>query len=128
MVSSDVDRLLELWLHVGKILVGYKRDFNQLDRELLPGLWERLTRVEEMVGQLTFTHPLTPDSRLNLSIQDLGLSVRSTKALEGDNIRTIRDLLDKTAEDLIEIMRFGMVSLREVREKLAAHGLKLRGD
>jgi DNA-directed RNA polymerase subunit alpha len=40
----------------------------------------------------------------------------------------IGELARKTGDDLLECKNFGVTSLNEVREKLTALGLKLRGD
>ena len=44
------------------------------------------------------------------------------------NITTIGDLVRKTGDALLECKNFGVTSLNEVRQKLAEHGLKLRGE
>ena len=43
-------------------------------------------------------------------------------------INTLGDLVRRTGDDLLECKNFGVTSLNEVREKLTALGLKLRGD
>lgn len=58
----------------------------------------------------------------------LNLSVRSRKRVALIGAETLDDLTKRTAADLLEIRGFGELCLREVREKLAAHNLKLNGD
>ena len=43
-------------------------------------------------------------------------------------INTIGELLRKTGDELLESKNFGVTSLNEVREKLTAMNLKLRGE
>jgi DNA-directed RNA polymerase subunit alpha len=43
-------------------------------------------------------------------------------------INTLGDMVQRTADDLLESKNFGVTSLSEVREKLATYGLTLRGD
>ena len=43
-------------------------------------------------------------------------------------ITTVGELARHTGDELLECKNFGVTSLNEVREKLSAHGLKLRGD
>ena len=62
------------------------------------------------------------------SISDLNLSVRARKCMVRLGISTIGELLRKTADDLLECKNFGVTSLNEVREKLTAQGLRLRGE
>lgn len=44
------------------------------------------------------------------------------------NIKTLGDLIGKSADDLLEVKGTGECAIREIREKLAAVGLKLKGD
>jgi DNA-directed RNA polymerase subunit alpha len=75
-------------------------------------------------------HSLTAEEQavMNKPVMDLNLSVRARKCMNKLNISTVGELCSKTADELLEAKNFGMTSLNEVREKLAALGLKLRGD
>jgi DNA-directed RNA polymerase subunit alpha len=44
------------------------------------------------------------------------------------NITTIGELVSRSGDELMEAKNFGVTSLNEVKEKLQALGLKLRGD
>jgi DNA-directed RNA polymerase subunit alpha len=44
------------------------------------------------------------------------------------NLNTIGELVSRTGDELMEAKNFGVTSLNEVKEKLTALGLKLRGD
>lgn len=62
--------------------------------------------------------------RLNLSIAEMGLSVRTTNCLEETGILTVRDLLNSTPKKLLAISNFGEKTLDEVYaslEKLGFH-------
>jgi DNA-directed RNA polymerase subunit alpha len=59
------------------------------------------------------------DSSLLMPIEDLNLTARTTNALINNNIRTIRDLVTLTDQDLKELKGFGNKALDEVRDKLA---------
>lgn len=65
---------------------------------------------------------------LNKPVMDLNLSVRARKCMNKLNLSSVGDLIQRTADELLEAKNFGMTSLNEVRDKLAAMGLKLRGD
>jgi DNA-directed RNA polymerase subunit alpha len=65
---------------------------------------------------------------LNKSVSDLNLSVRARKCMNRLGINTLSDLVNRTADELLESKNFGMTSLSEVREKLGQFGLTLRGD
>ncbi|GIW98051.1 MAG: RNA polymerase subunit alpha domain protein [Pirellulaceae bacterium] len=76
------------------------------------------------------TSGLTPDQQavLDRPIAELNLSVRARKCMVRLGINTIGELIRKTADDLLESKNFGVTSLNEVRSKLEALNLKLRGD
>ena len=59
------------------------------------------------------------DSELDTSIEELNLSARTTNALINNEIRTIRDLVTLTEQDLRELKGFGSKALDEVRDKMA---------
>lgn len=65
---------------------------------------------------------------LKKPISELNFSVRPRKAMAKLGIQTVGDLINYTAEQLLEVKNFGVTSLNEVREKLSELGLKLRGD
>ena len=67
-------------------------------------------------------------SKLDMSIQELDLSVRANNCLESAKIGTVRELVKKTDSDLLKVRSFGKTSLREVKRKLADLGLSLGMD
>lgn len=73
---------------------------------------------------------MTADEQALLSkpISDLNLSVRARKCMIRLGVTTVGELVRRTGDELLECKNFGVTSLNEVREKLATHGLKLRGD
>ncbi len=75
-------------------------------------------------GQLAGFDPML-ESKLNMSISELKLSSRATNCLENENIHTLRDLVQRTEDQLLEVRNFGETSLNEVKEKLAELGLRL---
>ncbi len=106
-----------------------------------------LVEIREMLaskglslGQFATTKPepeptfepefMSPDEQalLERPIADLNLSVRARKCMIRLGLNTVGELLRRTGDDLLECKNFGVTSLNEVREKLTAQGLKLRGD
>jgi DNA-directed RNA polymerase subunit alpha len=65
------------------------------------------------------------DTKLNMSLAELKLSVRAMNCLESENIHTVRDLVQKTEDQLLEVRNFGDTTLNEVRDKLHELGLYL---
>jgi DNA-directed RNA polymerase subunit alpha len=65
------------------------------------------------------------ERKLNMSLAELELSVRATNCLESEGITTVRDLVIRTEEELLEVRNFGETTLREVKVKLQERGLHL---
>lgn len=65
------------------------------------------------------------ESKLNMSLAELKLSVRATNCLESENISTVRDLVTRSEDQLLEVRNFGETTLNEVKEKLSDLGLRL---
>jgi DNA-directed RNA polymerase subunit alpha len=136
--KTDYDRLiLEIWtngtvtpemalVEASKILRKHLNPFVQyfeLGTE---------TASEEAVAALRDATKamIDPDlqQKLNMTIQELDLSVRANNCLESAKIATVRDLVKKADADLLKVRSFGKTSLREVKRKLADLGLSLGMD
>ncbi len=65
------------------------------------------------------------ESKLNMSLSDVQLSVRAMNCLESEGINTVRDLVMRNEDELLEVRNFGETTLTEVREKLKDLGLHL---
>ena len=65
------------------------------------------------------------EAKLNMSLAELKLSVRATNCLENENIHTVRELVSRTEDQLMDVRNFGDTTLREVRDKLTEMGLRL---
>ncbi len=76
-----------------------------------------------VVGGDVVDHEL--ERKLNMSLAELELSVRATNCLESEGITTVRDLVIRTDEELLEVRNFGETTLKEVKAKLDERGLKL---
>lgn len=137
--KTDYDRLiLEIWtngtlspemalVEASKILRKHLNPFVQyfeLGTEVASEDAVSALRDSARVGQMD------PDlqQKLNMSIQELDLSVRANNCLESAKIQTVRDLVQKTDSDLLKVRSFGKTSLREVKRKLADMGLSLGMD
>jgi DNA-directed RNA polymerase subunit alpha len=64
-------------------------------------------------------------SKLSMSLAELRLSVRATNCLESENINTVRDLVTKSEDQLLEVRNFGETTLTEVKARLTEMGLHL---
>ncbi|MBA1393461.1 DNA-directed RNA polymerase subunit alpha, partial [Lactobacillus sp. XV13L] len=68
------------------------------------------------------------EKKLEKTIEELDLSVRSYNCLKRAGINTVQELTDKTESDMMKVRNLGRKSLEEVKEKLANLGLSLRQD
>ena len=101
-------------------------------REMLAskGLHLGQLATERHTPEALDTESLSADEQAVLMrpISDLSLSVRARKCMVRLGITTIGELLRRTGDELLECKNFGVTSLNEVRDKLTAQGMKLRGD
>jgi len=65
---------------------------------------------------------------LEMTIEELDMSVRSFNCLKRAGIDTVEDLTNKTEEDMIKVRNLGKKSLEEVIAKLHSLGLELRKE
>ena len=68
------------------------------------------------------------DRVLEMTIEELDLSVRSFNCLKRAGIDTVEDLINRTEEDMIKVRNLGRKSLEEVIQKLNSLGLALKKD
>jgi len=65
---------------------------------------------------------------LEMTIEELDMSVRSFNCLKRAGIDTVEDLTNKTEEDMIKVRNLGKKSLEEVIQKLHSLGLDLKKE
>ena len=93
------------------------------DIEKMEGFGEAAAATEAGAAEPSLAHGME-----NFPIEELELGVRSYNCLKRVGIETIGDLVMKTESELATIPNFGKKSIEEVKETLATHGLRLRGD
>jgi len=69
--------------------------------------------------------PAVLNEHLDKSVEELELSVRSYNCLKNANIRTIRELVQKTEPEMLKTKNFGRKSLNEIKDILTSMGLSL---
>ena len=74
-------------------------------------------------GVLSIEAPL--ESRLGMLVSELRLSLRANNCLEEAGIATLRELVSRSREELLELRNFGDTTLEEIEAKLREHGLHL---
>ncbi|WP_125761850.1 DNA-directed RNA polymerase subunit alpha [Companilactobacillus hulinensis] len=68
------------------------------------------------------------EKKLEMTIEELDLSVRSYNCLKRAGINTVQELTEKSEADMMRVRNLGRKSLVEVKEKLADLGLSLRQE
>ena len=89
---------------------------------LFIGLTEHVSSVEIMVEK----EEDKKEKVLEMTVEELDLSVRSYNCLKRAAINTVEELTQKTEEDMMKVRNLGKKSLEEVDRKLAELGLSLR--
>jgi DNA-directed RNA polymerase subunit alpha len=136
--KTDYDRLiLEIWtngtinpemalVEAAKILRKHLNPFVQYFELGSETASDQSIAALRDAGRATMDPEL--QHKLDMSVQELDLSVRANNCLESAKINTVRDLVKMTDADLLKVRSFGKTSLREVKRKLADMGLSLGMD
>jgi DNA-directed RNA polymerase subunit alpha len=136
--KTDYDRLiLEIWtngtltpemalVEASKILRKHLNPFVQYFELGSDAASEDAVNALREANRATIDPDL--QQKLNMTVQELDLSVRANNCLESAKIQTVRDLVKKTDQDLLKVRSFGKTSLREVKRRLADMGLSLGMD
>ncbi|MBQ4082139.1 MAG: DNA-directed RNA polymerase subunit alpha [Clostridia bacterium] len=124
---TDYDKLtLEVWTNgvltakeavalAAKVLTEHLNLFIELDEKGQDGLMaEKKDNAK--------------DKALELTIEELDLSVRSFNCLKRAGINTVENLINKTEDDMMKVRNLGRKSLEEVIAKLASLGFALRKE
>ena len=125
---TDFDKLtIEVWTNKtisarNAVSLGAKIlcDHFTLFTDLSDSISNRSTVVEKAETQR--------DKVLEMTIEELDLSVRSFNCLKRANINTVEDLISKTEAEMIKVRNLGRKSLEEVIHKLAMMGLALMNE
>ena len=125
---TDYDKLtLEVWTDN----TISARDAVSLGAKILCDHFELFTDLSESISSKSTVVEKAETQRdkvLEMTIEELDLSVRSFNCLKRANINTVEDLISKTEEEMIKVRNLGRKSLEEVVHKLAMMGLSLTSD
>ena len=126
--ATDYDKLtLEVWTD-GTIDA---RDAVSLGARILCDHFTLFTDLSETMGSRSTVVEKAETQRdkvMEMTIDDMDLSVRSYNCLKRANINTVEDLISKTEEEMMKVRNLGRKSLEEVINKLAMMGLSLSSD
>jgi len=125
---TDYDKLtLEVW--TDKTITA--KDAVSLGAKILCDHFTLFTDLSETIGNQSTVIEKPEAQRgkvLEMTIEELDLSVRSFNCLKRVNINTVEDLLSKTEDDMIKVRNLGRKSLEEVIHKLSMMGLSLKSE
>ena len=125
---SDFDKLtLEVWTDS----TISARDAVSLGAKILCDHFALFTDLSDNVGGEPVIVEKAGDDQskqLQMTIEELDLSVRSFNCLKRANINTVEDLISKTEDEMMKVRNLGRKSLEEVINKLAMIGLHLAGE
>ena len=125
---TDFDKLtIEVW--TDKTISA--RDAVSLGAKILCDHFVLFTELSDAAGSKSIVVEKAETQRdkvLEMTIEELDLSVRSFNCLKRANINTVEDLISKTQEDMMKVRNLGHKSLEEVEYKLAMMGLALASE
>ena len=98
-----------------KIIVDHLDIISKIDEE-----------VENLGGLIKDPGPSVSPNVMNGSIDDLELTVRSYNCLKRAGISTIKELTERTEEEMSRVRNLGKKSLKEIKEKLTELGLSFK--
>ena len=126
--KTDFDKLtLEVW--TDSTITA--RDAVSLGAKILCDHFALFTDLSDTMGDKSTVVEKAPDDKdkmLEMTIEELDLSVRSFNCLKRANINTVADLINKTGEDMMKVRNMGKKSLDEVQKKLEMMGLSLASE
>ena len=125
---TDFDKLtIEVWTDS----TISARDAVSLGAKILCDHFTLFTDLSETVGSKSTVVEKAETQRdkvLELTIEELDLSVRSFNCLKRANINTVEDLISKTEDEMMKVRNLGRKSLEEVINKLSMMGLALADE
>ncbi len=125
---TDYDRLtVEVWTDgtiSAKEAVSFAAKILTEHLNLFVELSDEVSNTEIMVVK----DDSAKEKVLEMTIEELDLSVRSFNCLKRAGINNVEDLISKTEDDMMKVRNLGRKSLEEVIAKLASLGLSLRDD
>lgn len=86
-------------------------------------MFVELTDMAMNMEVMSETEEDTSNKVLDMTIEELDLSVRSYNCLKRAGIQTVQELASKSEDDMIKVRNLGKKSLKEVKEKLIELGL-----
>ena len=122
---TDYDKLI-LEVYTDKTISA--KDAVSLSAKILTDHLNLFVELSEEIGSKAIVVEKTSDTQdkvLEMTVEELDLSVRSFNCLKRAGINTVADLVNTTEEDMMKVRNLGRKSYEEVVNKLADMGLNL---
>ena len=123
---------------IDQIIVGSKLGFTISAKEAVSmaakllnehlNLFVDLSEETNVVEMMVEKDEKGKEKILEMTIEELDLSVRSFNCLKRAGINTVNDLIEKSAEEMMKVRNLGKKSFDEVKEKLHSLGYDLNSE
>jgi DNA-directed RNA polymerase subunit alpha len=127
--ATDYEKLtLEVWTNAAvtpRDAVGLAAKLMKDHLQIFINIEEEEEEVEGPVVEVSDEEKSVLWEKLNKSVDEMELSVRSYNCLKNASIRTIGELVQKSESEMLKTKNFGRKSLNEIKEILAGMGLSL---
>lgn len=124
--SIDFDRLI---LEIETDGTASARDIVSLSGKILQdhiSMFVDLCEAMSKMNVLVASEEDTKSKVLDMSVEEMELSVRSYNCLKRAGIDNVQDLIQKTREDMLKVRNLGLKSIEEISEKLEGYGLDFK--
>jgi DNA-directed RNA polymerase subunit alpha len=105
------------------------QDAVALSSRILLGHFEEFLKLQELTRDINIIKEeveKADDDFSDKAIEELDLSVRSYNCLKRAGIQTIRELTQRSEEEMMKVRNLGKKSLKEIKDKLQALNLSFR--
>jgi DNA-directed RNA polymerase subunit alpha len=127
--ATDYEKLtLEVWTNAAvspRDAVGLAAKLMKDHLQIFINIEEEEEEAEGPVVEVSDEEKSVLWEKLNKSVDEMELSVRSYNCLKNASIRTIGELVQKTESEMLKTKNFGRKSLNEIKEILSGMGLSL---
>jgi DNA-directed RNA polymerase subunit alpha len=115
-----MEKSIALMITQLKAIVGWKEEEPVLEEKVEKSV------AEDEKGEAAAEKPLVDVEFLKTRIDDIGLSIRTVKALANANVRTVGGLARKKELDILDIDGLGSKGIQEIKKVLAQYGISLK--
>ena len=133
-IDSIYTPVLKVNYTVDNTRVGQITDYDKLTLDVCKVLTEHLNLFVNLSDKASSAEVMVEkddkgkEKILEMTIEDLDLSVRSFNCLKRAGINTVEDLINKSEEDMMKVRNLGRKSLEEVVQKLNSLGFSLQKE